>query len=781
MTTSNRTDTPPPSNFLRDLVSRDKEAGKHGGRVVTRFPPEPNGYLHIGHSKSICLNFGLSRDFEGVCHLRMDDTNPETEEMEYVEAIQRDIAWLGFDWKGKLFFASDYYPRLYEFAEQLIKEGKAYVCSLNEEEIRKYRGTVTEPGTPSPYRNRSVEENLDLFRRMKKGEFPDGAHVLRAKIDMAHPNMKMRDWPLYRIRHASHYRAGTEWCIYPLYDFAHCLSDLIEGITHSICTLEFESNRELYDWIVEAVGAKDPDNRPHQYEFARLNLTYTMMSKRKLLQLVREKIVSGWDDPRMPTISAMRRRGYTPGSIRELAEKVGVARNNSIVDVALLEHVLRDDLDRLSPRVMAVLRPLRVVIETFEEGVTEELDAPYWPSESGREGSRKVPFSRVIYIEQDDFMENPPKDYFRLAPGREVRLRHAYIIKCERIVKDSEGNVVEVVCSHDPTSRNVGRGDGTSATNAGRRVKGTIHWVSAEHAVDTEVRLYDRLFLTEAPGSAENLHDELNPDSLIVLRGKLEPSLKAAAKGDRVQFERLGFFFADPTDSKDGAPVWNRTVGLKDSWARSQDKAAGKPGASTSGDAPKKEAAKEREPSKETTKKEASADATALSTQWGITEDEATLFLEDVWLNELFRGAIQHGAEPKLVAKWVANEVRALTKDLTTKPHNLTGALISELLSEIKAGVLSPTIAKEVLAECVRSGQSPKQVIESKGLRQIVDVSALDAIATAVIAENADLVARYKAGNANLFGALVGAAMKKTGGKANAKALQEALKKAVGG
>src|SRR5262245_6449867 len=372
-------ETGTPSNFLRELIERDRAAGKHGGRVVTRFPPEPNGYLHIGHAKSICLNFGLARDFGGTCHLRMDDTNPETEEMEYVEAHQRDIKWLGFDWGDKMFFASDYYDKLYDFAEQLIRVGKAYVCSLSEEEIRKYRGTVTEPGTPSPYRDRSVEENLDLFRRMRAGEFPDGAHVLRAKIDMASPNMKMRDWPLYRIRHASHYRSGDRWCIYPLYDFAHCLSDLIEGITHSICTLEFESNRELYDWIVEAVGATDPDNRPHQYEFARLNLTYTMMSKRKLLDLVRRKIVSGWDDPRMPTLSGMRRRGYTPEAIRELCDRVGVAKNNSIVDVALLEHVLRDDLDRRSPRVMAVLRPLRVVIETVPDGAVEQLDAPYWP------------------------------------------------------------------------------------------------------------------------------------------------------------------------------------------------------------------------------------------------------------------------------------------------------------------------------------------------------------------------------------------------------------------
>jgi glutaminyl-tRNA synthetase len=756
------------SNFLRELVERDKKAGKYDGRVVTRFPPEPNGYLHIGHAKSICLNFGLARDFGGVCHLRMDDTNPETEEMEYVEAIQRDVKWLGFDWKDKLFYASDYYERLYEYAEQLITSGKAYVCSLNEEDIRKYRGTVTEPGTPSPYRDRSVAENLDLFRRMRKGEFPDGAHVLRAKIDMAHPNMKMRDWPLYRIRHATHYRKGDAWCIYPLYDFAHCLSDLIEGITHSICTLEFESNRELYDWIVEAVGATDPDRRPHQHEFARLNLTYTMMSKRKLLQLVNEKIVSGWDDPRMPTISGMRRRGYTAQAIRDLAERVGVARNNSIVEVALLEHVLRDDLDDKSPRLMGVLRPLRVVIETMAEGAVEELDAPLWPSEMGKEGSRKVPFSRVLYIEQGDFMEEPPKDYHRLAPGREVRLRHAYVIKCERVVKDERGEIVEVVCSHDPASRG-------EATPGGRRIKGTIHWVSAAHAVDAEVRLYDRLFLAEAPGTNEDMHEELNPDSLVIVRGKLEPSLASAKPGDRMQLERLGFFFVDPVDSKDGAPIFSRTVGLKDSWAKAVKAAA----APSEAKAPKKEPAK-KEPAAKKERAELTPEAKALAAAHGLSDDEAALLAEEAALRALFEATVAAGADAKIAAKWAANEVRALAKEAGDAPLSLTGAALAELLGELKAGVVSATIAKDVLADAARTGDSPKAIIEKRGLRQVVDTASLDAFAASVIAENAELVARYKAGNANLFGALVGAAMKKSGGKANAKALQEALKKVIG-
>ncbi|MBK8258985.1 MAG: glutamine--tRNA ligase/YqeY domain fusion protein [Polyangiaceae bacterium] len=642
MSTSNEVKTPTrsepesgaASNFLREIVERDRAQGKHGGRVVTRFPPEPNGYPHIGHAKSICLNFGLARDFGGVCHLRMDDTNPETEEMEYVEAIQRDIKWLGFDWGDKLFFASDYYERLYEFAEQLIREGKAYVCSLSEEEFRtQYRGTVTEPGKPSPYRNRTVDENLDLLRRMRAGEFPDGAHVLRAKIDMSNPNMKMRDWPLVRIRHASHYRAGNKWCIYPLYDFAHCLSDLIEGITHSICTLEFESNRELYDWIVEAVGAKDPNNRPHQYEFARLNLSYTMMSKRKLLQLVETKTVAGWDDPRMPTLSGMRRRGYTPEAIRELCDRVGVAKNNSIVDLALLEHLLREDLDKKSPRVMGVLKPLRVVIESIEKGKVEEFDAPLWPAEMDRAGSRKLPFSREIFIERDDFMENPPKDYHRLAPGREVRLRHAYVIKCERVVKNEAGEITEIVCTHDPASRG-------EAAASGKRVKGTIHWVSAAHAFECEVRLYDRLFLAEAPGSLEDTAKELNPLSLQTLRAKLEPSLAASKAGDRVQFERLGFFFADPVDSKDGAPIFNRTVGLKDSWA----KAAAKTAESTPTKEPKAEAKKEKAPAKEAEKKELSAEAKALVAAHDLAPADAALLTEEPALRALFDSALSAGA-----------------------------------------------------------------------------------------------------------------------------------------
>jgi glutaminyl-tRNA synthetase len=547
-----------PRDFIRDMVERDVAAGKHGGRVVTRFPPEPNGYLHIGHAKSICLNFGLALEYGGTCNLRLDDTNPETEDQEYVDAIQEYVHWLGFDWGRNLFYASDYYEQLYDFAEQLVLMGKAYVDSLNEDEIREHRGTVTEPGRPSPYRDRSVEENLDLLRRMRAGEFPDGAHVLRAKIDLASPNMKLRDPLLYRIRHATHYRRGDTWCIYPMYDFAHPLSDAIEGITHSLCTLEFENNRDIYDWLVDTLPFPDP---PRQTEFARLNLTYTIMSKRKLLELVERKLVSGWDDPRMPTLAGMRRRGFTPEAIRDLCERVGVARANSTVDVTFLEHCQREDLNPKVPRVMCVLRPLKLVIENYPDQV-EKLDAPLYPHDVPKEGSRKVPFSRVVYIEQDDFLEDPPKGFHRLSPGREVRLRYAYLVRCESVVKDESGEIVEVRCTYDPATR------GGSAPD-GRKVPGTLHWVSAEQSVPVETRLYDRLFRVERPDLEEGSFETyLNPDSLEVLAdSRIEPAAADPAMGERLQFERQGYFFHDPIDSKPGHLVFNRIVPLRDSWA----------------------------------------------------------------------------------------------------------------------------------------------------------------------------------------------------------------------
>ena len=549
------------SDFIRDKVAKDLESNKYGGRVATRFPPEPNGYLHIGHAKSICLNFGIAQDFNGVCHLRMDDTNPTTEDIEYVESIVRDVKWLGFDWGQNLFYASDYYEPIYAWAIQMIKQGKAYVCDLTLEEVRKTRGTIKEAGTPSPYRSRSVEENLELFERMAKGEFPEGSHTLRAKIDMASPNLKMRDPLMYRIKHAHHYRTGDKWHIYPIYDWAHCLSDALEKVTHSICTLEFENNRELYDWYIDAVN---PGWKPQQTEFARLNMTYTVMSKRKLLELVQNKHVNGWDDPRMPTLAGYRRRGYTPESIRLFCDKIGVARADNLVDVGMLEYAIREDLNTKAPRVMAVTRPLKVVIDNYPETQVDEFEATYMPDAPEKFGTRKVPFCREIYIERDDFMEVPPKKFFRLAPGTEVRLRWAYLVRCVSVVKNDQGEVTQVHCTYDPATKG-------GNTPDGRKVKGTIHWVSARHALDAEVRLYDRLFKDENPGAAPEgtkLADQLNPGSLDVITAKVEPSLKELKPGVNVQFERLGYFFSDPIDSKPGKPVFNRTVSLKDAWAK---------------------------------------------------------------------------------------------------------------------------------------------------------------------------------------------------------------------
>jgi glutaminyl-tRNA synthetase len=562
----NMTPAAGPSNFIRDIIKEDNKTGKFAGRVHTRFPPEPNGYLHIGHAKSICLNFGLAAEFGGKTNLRFDDTNPEKEETEYVESIMDNVRWLGFDWEDRLFYASDYFGQLYDWAIQLIQEGKAYVCDLTAEQVREYRGTLTEPGKESPYRNRSAGENLELFERMKAGEFPDGSRTLRAKVDMASPNLNLRDPVMYRILHAEHHRTGDKWCIYPMYDFAHGESDSIEGITHSICTLEFEDHRPLYDWYVEALGIY----HPQQIEFDRLNLTYTLLSKRKLLTLVQEKHVRGWDDPRMPTLAGIRRRGYTPEAIRSFCGSIGVSKTNGIVELGLLEHHVREDLNKRAARVMAVLHPLKLVIDTYPEGQVEEMEAVNNPEDESM-GTRKVPFTHELYIEQDDFREDPPKQYFRLSPGREVRLRYGYLVTCTSVVKNERGEVVEVHCKHDPETRG-------GNTPDGRRVKGTIHWVSAAHAVGAEVRLYENLFTRENPNETEEGQDftaNLNPHSLEVLTGcRVEPSLAGAAAESRYQFERLGYFCVDP-ESKPGAPVFNRTVALRDTWAKIEKREKG--------------------------------------------------------------------------------------------------------------------------------------------------------------------------------------------------------------
>lgn len=549
-------------DFLHVRINQDNASGRFGKKVHTRFPPEPNGYLHIGHAKSICINFGLAQEYGGLCNLRFDDTNPVKEDTEYVDSIREDVHWLGGEWDDREYYASNYFDQLYAFAEQLIRDGKAYVDSQSAEEIRASRGTLTQPGTESPYRNRSIEENLDLFHRMRDGEFADGEHVLRAKIDMASPNVVMRDPTLYRIRHAEHHRTGDKWCVYPMYDFTHCLSDSLEGITHSICTLEFVNNRELYDWVLDALNVY----HPQQIEFARLGLTYTVLSKRKLIQLVKGGFVRGWDDPRMPTICGMRRRGYTPEAIRDFCSRIGVARAENLVEYSLLEFCVREHLNAVAPRTMAVLDPIKVVIENYPEGQVEWFDMPF--SQDGSvEGSRKVPFSRELYIEQDDFREDPPKKFHRLFPGSEVRLRYAYYVTCKDVIKDADGNIVELRCTYDPESKG-------GATPDGRKIKGTIHWVSVPHAVSAEVRLYEHLFTSPTPGNTPEgveFTDLLNPGSMRVVTAQVEPALAEFPAGSRVQFERLGYFCVDP-DSKPGAPVFNRTVTLKDSWAKIEGK-----------------------------------------------------------------------------------------------------------------------------------------------------------------------------------------------------------------
>ncbi len=551
----NHTESTKPKNFIEEIIEEDLKSGKYGGRVHTRFPPEPNGYLHIGHAKAICLNYGLAKKYNGKFNLRFDDTNPIKEEQEYVDSIIEDVKWLGADFEDRLFFASDYFEQMYQWAVELIKKGKAYVCDLSADEIKEYRGTLTEPGKESPYRNRSIEENLDLFERMRKGEFPNGSKTLRAKIDMASPNLNLRDPVMYRIIHMPHHRQGNEWCIYPTYDWAHGLEDSIEGITHSICTLEFENHRPLYDWFLDELGIY----HPQQIEFARLNLSYTVMSKRKLLELVQRGIVDGWDDPRMPTISGLRRRGYTPEAIWNFTELIGVAKRDAITDVALLEYAIREDLNKKAPRVMCVLKPIKVVITNYEgEEEVEAINNPEDPSA----GTRKIPFSNEIFIEESDFMEDPPKGYHRLVPGGEVRLRYAYIIKCNEVIKDSKGKILELRCTYDPETR-------SGSITSNKKVKGVIHWVSAKHCFDAEVRLYDRLFTVENPGELENWLDYVNPNSLeIIKNAKVEPSLRDAKSLDKFQFERLGYFCVDPKYSNGKQLVFNRTVTLKDTWAK---------------------------------------------------------------------------------------------------------------------------------------------------------------------------------------------------------------------
>ncbi|MCE9580445.1 MAG: glutamine--tRNA ligase/YqeY domain fusion protein [Deltaproteobacteria bacterium] len=760
MTARERTD------FIRDIIDEDLRTGRHQ-RVATRFPPEPNGYLHIGHAKSICLNFGIAQDYGGTCNLRYDDTNPTKEDVEYVESIEADVRWLGFAPTAVL-FSADYFPRMYELAEKLVTDGKAYVCDLDDEQIRVYRGSLTEPGKPSPWRDRSVAENLDLLRRMKAGEFPDGARTLRAKIDLESPNMKMRDPLLYRIRHAHHHRTGDGWCIYPMYDYAHPLEDAIEDITHSICTLEFENNRELYDWVIEHTGVSAGKVAPHQYEFARLSLDYTMMSKRKLLLIVQEGHVSGWDDPRMPTIAGMRRRGYSPEAIRAFADLIGVAKANSTVDVGKLEFCVRDDLNASAPRVMAVLRPLEVEVTTYD-ATGEVIDAPYFPADVGKPGSRPVPMARTIYIEQDDFQAEPEAGYTRLAPGRTVRLRYGACITCDEVVRDADGAIVKLRCSHHAESV------GGKPPADGRKVWGVIHWVAADSSVPVEVRLYDRLFKVARPDDGD-FRDNLNPGSLEVITGaRVEASLATAAPGSRWQFERLGYFAVDTVDSKPGALVWNRIVTLRDGWAKKDEVAAPaveKKASARAATRPKsKSPAEYRAEARVRDPELAAAHDRALAK--GLTAEQADLVSGDrdtmTWFD-----AASAVATPGSAARWLINEVPRVAEGRELNALPFDGAALGALVQLIDAGTITGTAGKDILAELAKSGGDPVALAKSRA--PAADAGALAAIIDDVIAKNADKAAQYRAGKTGLLGFFVGQVVKAAAGTADpasAKALIE--------
>ena len=731
-------------DFLRTIVADDLKAGKYD-EVVTRFPPEPNGFPHIGHAKSIAINFGIARDYDGHCNLRMDDTNPTTEDTKYVEALKDAVEWLGFDWGDSVYFTSDYFPKIYDYAIELIKMGKAYVDSLNEEEIREYRGTVNEVGKRSKYAQRSVEENLDLFERMKNGEFKEGEHILRAKIDMTAANMKMRDPLMYRIRHVHHFRTGDEWAVYPMYDFAHCLSDYIESVSHSICTLEFENNRDVYNWVLDTLGLELP--RPYQHEFARLGINYTMMSKRKLLELVQSGVVNGWDDPRLPTIAGYKRKGYTPESILNFCDQIGIAKANSMVDVSQLEFCIRDDLNTKVPRVMCVINPLKVSIINYEG--SEELDASYYPEDVPKEGSRKLPFSKEIYIDRDDFMENPSKGYFRLTPDQPVRLKHAYIIECKEIIKDADGDIVEIKAHYYPKSK-------SGADTSGIKVKSAIQWVDAATAKEVEVRLYDRLFSCESPEGIE----DINPDSLKVIKSALiEPVVITEKPDERFQFEREGYFYADPVDYSDEKPVFNKIVGLKDSWGKKS---------------------KENKPKSQAKKVQIDGEVIPMSeaeqvlfekyqNELGLNSEVANTLARDEQLSSFYEAALSVHNTPITLANIVSNEVARELKENTLSSLKFTAEQVAELVKMLDDTTISNKIAKLVFEEMVKSGDNPTQIVEAKGLIQISDPSKIAPIIDEIIEKNSENVAKFKAGNTKLLGFFVGQVLKATGGKANPK------------
>jgi glutaminyl-tRNA synthetase len=767
----------PGRDFLRAIVEEDLRAGRHGGGVVTRFPPEPNGFLHIGHAKALVLNFGIAEEYGGRCHLRFDDTNPETEEERYVEAIKEDVRWMGYDWGEHLYFASDYFERMYECAEVLIRKGKAYVDSQTDEEIRDGRGNVTEPGRPGPYRDRTVEENLDLFRRMRAGEFPNGMHVLRAKIHLAHPNMVMRDPVLYRIRHATHYRTGDRWCIYPLYDYAHCLEDAFEGVTHSLCTLEFEINREIYDWVLDEVGFEEP--RSHQYEFARGVLDYTVLSKRMLLRLVREGYVEGWDDPRMPTLAAFRRRGVPPEPILAFWRMVGVTKADTRVDVEKLEFTIRDHLNRVAPRVMCVLRPLKVVITNYPEGGEEWLDAPYFPRDIDLPGSRPVPFSRELWIERDDFSEAPPRGFYRMTPGREVRLRYGYVVRCDEAVRDPEsGEVVEVRCTYDPRTRG-------GSTPDRRRVPGTIHWVSAAHALSAEVRLYDRLFRVPDPHripEGGDFTDNLNLDSLVTLaEARVEPSVASDPADTRYQFERNGYFWRDPFESTPDALRFNRIVTLRDAWSARQEAKGGEARGAEGGaepsiaDAPPRARSREADPARPragSAREEARGADPELAERMGRYQRELGLSFEhaDVLtgsraLSDFFEEALAVHEDAPEVAGWVVNEIPRAAGERTTDALPFTGAALGRLARLVAEGRVARLAAKDVLGDMAESGDEAETIVRRRGLEQVSADGALVPHVEAVLAAWSDKVAEYRGGKSGLLGFFVGQVVRRTEGR----------------
>jgi glutaminyl-tRNA synthetase len=764
-------------DFIRQIVAADVASGRYGGRVVTRFPPEPNGYLHVGHAMGVCLNFGIAAEFRGRCHLRYDDTNPEKENEEFVRSIEADIRWLGFDWGEHLYFASDYFERMYECAEVLIRKGLAYVDSQPMDAIREGRGTVTEPGVASPYRNRSSEENLDLFRRMRAGEFEDGAHVLRGKIDMASPNMLMRDPVFYRIRHAHHYRQGDAWCIYPLYDYAHCLEDAFEEITHSICTLEFDNNRELYDWVLDNVGFAEP--RPHQYEWAGLDLEGAVLSKRNIKPLVDAGVVTGWDDPRLATIAAYRRRGIPPEALKLLAQLVGVSKTGAKTEEAKLDFAVREILNPIAPRVMAVLDPLKVVITNYPEGKSEEIDAPYFPHDVPREGSRPVPFSRELWIDRSDFEELPPKGFRRLVPGGDVRLRYAYVIRCDEVIKGPDGAVVELRCSYDSDTRSGG-------STEGRKTKGTIHWVSAPHALDAEVRLFARIFL-DADHEQEVAEDggptaaSLNPESLVVVRGvKVEPSVARDAADTRYQFERTGYFWRDPVDGAGGRLVFNRIVALKDTWARNAavearstvtaEIVAVKP---TRESSPAARGASANERPRPRVVDPAIAARTAHYTNdLGVPEEHAELLAGSP---DFFERAVAAHRNAPEVAVWIAVELRGLLGGRTLADLPFTGDAVGRLAGLVQQGTISRRAAKDVLARMVSDGGDPETLVASMGLTQVSDPEVLGAAVDAVLGRWPEKVAEFRAGKASLIGLFVGEVMKQTRGAADPAAAKRLL------